>query len=186
MRLHGKPVTAVPVDRFLRDRPAGQLNVSPKGDSVMSDSVPLAGADGQRVVGRVIVDVVEALIAVYTVFVAQTVIVGAAIVDVVVTDVVVTKTVMTEVVVTEVVEAFITEVAVTEVVVSERVVIRRVRFIGGGCVCVGARRAASVGLIVPGRCTVRGGGVSCGGVGSGAVRRGGSGPAEKYRGADTG
>ena len=153
MRLHGKPVTAVPVDRFLRDRPAGQLNVSSKGDSAMSDSVPLAGADGQRVVGRVIVDVVEALIAVYTVFVAQAVIV---------------------------------EAVVTEVVVSERVVIRRGRFIGGGCVCVGARRAARGGFIVPGRCTVRGNAVGCGGVSAGTVRRGGSRSAEKYRGADTG
>ncbi|MEC9325273.1 MAG: hypothetical protein VYB90_15675 [Actinomycetota bacterium] len=132
-------------------------------------------------VGRVVVDVVEALIAMYTVFVAQAVIVGAAIVDVVVT----------EVVVTEVVEAFITEVAVTEVVVTEvvvleRVVVRRVRFIGAGFVSVGARRAARGGLIVPGRCTVRGNAVGCGGVSAGTVRRGGSGSAEKYCGADTG
>ncbi|WP_418602097.1 hypothetical protein [Mycolicibacterium sp. SCSIO 43805] len=129
-------------------------------------------------VGPVIVDVVEALIAGYTVFVAQTVIVGAAIVDVVVTDVVVTKTVMTDVAVTEVV--------VTEAVDLERVVVRRVRFIGAGFVSVGARRAPRGGLIVPGRCTVRGNAVGCGGVSAGTVRRGGSGSAEKYCGADTG
>ncbi|GFM17611.1 MULTISPECIES: hypothetical protein [Mycobacteriaceae] len=129
-------------------------------------------------VGLVSVDVVEAHIAVYTVFVAQTVIVGAAIVDVVVTDVVVTKTVMTDV--------DVTEVAVTEAVVLERVVVRRVRFIGAGFVRVGARRAARGGLIVPCRCTVRGNAVGCGGVSAGTVRRGGSGSAEKYRGADTG
>ena len=83
-------------------------------------------------------------------------------------------------------QAVITEVAVTEVVVSERVVIRRVRFIGAGFVSVGARRAARGGFIVPGRCTVRGNAVGCGGVSAGTVRRGGSGSAEKYRGADTG
>ena len=153
MRLHGKPVTAVPVDRFLRDRPAGQLNVGPKGDSVMSDSVALVGVDIRRVVGVVIAGVVHALAGVCKVFVAQAVIV---------------------------------EAVVTEVVVSERVVIRRGRFVGGGCVCVGARRAARGGFIVPGRCTVRGNAVGCGGVSAGTVRRGGSRSAEKYRGADTG
>ncbi|MCG7578737.1 hypothetical protein [Mycolicibacterium sp. OfavD-34-C] len=140
----------------------------------MSDSVDVAGAGIQWAVSHVIDGVpgVDTRTAVDKVLVAQAVIAQAVITEVVVSDAVNLG-------------GAVLEAVVPELFVLERVVIRRVRFIGGGFVSVGARRAASGGLVVSGRCTVRGDAVCRGRVGASTVRRGGSRSAEKHCGSDT-